>query len=49
MNSYILYITRGKLVARLKPLIARARILSIDDGGPRKVVPLEFLDSYKDI
>jgi len=43
MNSYILYITRGKLVARLKPSIAKARILSINGGEPYGVVPLEFL------
>lgn len=43
IDVYILYSTRGTLVARLKPPIASARILSIDSSGIRGVIPLEFL------
>ncbi|KAL6714244.1 hypothetical protein ACLMJK_007667 [Lecanora helva] len=43
INSCILCLSKGKLMARLKPPTAGARILSVDGGGVRGVVPLEFL------
>jgi hypothetical protein len=33
----------GNLTVKLKPVTAGERILSIDGGGPRGVIPLEFL------
>jgi len=33
LSSCILYQTKGRLVARLKPLTAGTRILSVDGGG----------------
>ncbi|KAK3167631.1 hypothetical protein OEA41_010758 [Lepraria neglecta] len=43
IDGCILCLTKGRLVARLKPATAGARILSVDRGGVRGVVPLEFL------
>ena len=43
INACILCQTKGKLLAKLKPPTAGARVLSIDGGGVRGVVPLEFL------
>lgn len=38
----------GNLVAKLKPPTAGVRILSIDGGGIRGVIPLEFLSLLQD-
>lgn len=39
----------GNLVAKLKPPTAGVRILSIDGGGVRGVIPLEFLSLLQDL
>lgn len=39
----------GTLTARLKPPTAGYRILSVDGGGPRGVIPLEFIGLIQDI
>ena len=39
----------GNCTVRLKPFPAGERILSIDGGGPRGVIPLEFLKVIQDI
>jgi len=41
--KYILY-KAGSLTTLIKPLTYRVRILSIDGGGTKEVVPLEFLN-----
>ena len=43
IEACILCCTKGRLVAKVKPPTAGARILSIDGGGVRGVIPLEFL------
>ncbi len=43
IDSCMLCLTKGRLMARLKLKTAGARILSINRGGVRGVVPLEFL------
>lgn len=49
VDCCILCQTKGKLLARLKPPTAGSRILSIDGGGVRGVIPLEFLGLLQDI
>lgn len=49
LSSCILCQTKGRLVAKLKPPTAGARILSVDGGGVRGVVPLEFLGLLQDL
>jgi len=39
----------GSLTARLKPPTAGYRILSVDGGGPRGVIPLEFMGLIQDL
>ena len=43
IDSCLFCLTKGQLVARLKPSTAGVRLLSVDGGGVRGVVPLEFL------
>ena len=43
INACILCSNKGKLLAKLKPASAGARVLSIDGGRVRGIVPLEFL------
>ena len=42
--QYIQYLAVGKTKVRIKPPTAGVRILSIDGGGVRGIVPLEFLN-----
>ena len=45
----ILCLTKGTLSANLKPPTAGARILSVDGGGIRGVVPLEYLNMLQNL
>ena len=49
LTRCILCISRGSLRACVKPPTAGPRILSIDGGGVRGVVPLEFLSLLQDM
>ncbi|KAF4216686.1 hypothetical protein CNMCM8980_002411 [Aspergillus fumigatiaffinis] len=40
---------QGSLIVRLKPPTAALRVLSIDGGGPRGVIPLENLEILQEI
>ena len=44
VSKCILCVHEGTLSARLKPVTAGCRLLSVDGGGVRGVVPLEFLN-----
>ncbi|KAL6716956.1 hypothetical protein ACLMJK_004869 [Lecanora helva] len=49
IDSCILCVTKGRVVADLKPRTAGVRVLSVDGGGVRGVVPLEFLGLLQEI
>ena len=49
LSRCILCVSRGSLRASVKPPTAGPRILSIDGGGVRGVVPLEFLSLLQDM
>lgn len=49
VSSCILCNTKGSLIARVHPPTAGVRILSIDGGGIRGVVPLEFLGLLQEV
>ena len=49
MSMCILCAAKGSVTAKVKPATAGARILSIDGGGIRGVIPLEYLHRLQDM
>lgn len=45
----ILCVEEGSVTARIKPVTAGCRLLSVDGGGVRGVVPLEFLNLLQQV
>lgn len=48
LHADIYVMPEGNLIAKLKPPTAGVRILSIDGGGIRGVISLEFLSLIRD-
>lgn len=49
LSKCILCVHEGTVTARLKPATAGCRLLSVDGGGVRGIVPLEFLNSPQQV
>lgn len=49
LSKCILCVHEGNITARLKPATAGCRLLSVDGGGVRGIVPLEFLNLLQQV